>query len=92
VNLLSPVGEFSQMHRMMDLTLFSLLHTSQGHSSGFRSGIEFERHWLEMALFDPAVLEPNGKWHDPMNHGSFARKQQTRLLLRAGHERLFVLI
>jgi hypothetical protein len=92
VDILSPMGEFSQMYRVMDLTLERKLDTHQSHSSGFRSWVEFECHWLEMALFHTSVLESNGKWHNAMHHGSMPRKQQTCSLLRAGHERLFVLI
>jgi hypothetical protein len=84
--------EFCQMHCVMDLAPFGLLHTGQGDPGRFRSGVEFDRQRLEMALFHSSVLESNGKWHDAMHHGSLAGKQQTRSFLRTGHEWLFLLI
>jgi hypothetical protein len=92
VNGLSPMGEFSQMHRLMDLALERKLHTHQSNPAGFRSWVEFERHRLEMTLFHTSVLESNSKWHHPMHYCSFAGKQQTCSFLRAGHKWVFVLI
>ena len=76
VDFFSSMREFGQMHPVMDLALLRLLHTHQSHSGRFRPRIEFECHWLEMAAFHTSVLEPNGKWHHPMHHGSFSGKQQ----------------
>jgi hypothetical protein len=84
------MGEFGEGERVVHLALAGLLDPRQGQAGGFRARIDLEHDWLQRALLDTAIFETDRERTKPMDHGPFAREQETGAPGGTRHERLFL--
>jgi hypothetical protein len=92
VDGLATMGQLRQVQGMMHLALSGLFDAHQGYASGFGTGIKLQGDWLDLACLSASILEPDRERPESMHHRSFAREEQTRSSLRAGHQRTLALI
>jgi hypothetical protein len=75
---LAAMGQFRQLHGVMNLAVLGLFDAHQGHPGGLGTGIKLQGDRLHLTCLSAPILESDRERPHPMDDRSFAREEQAR--------------